>query len=429
MQHFSLASLLLHLLGMKFHLEDYTGFNNVAQQRTSLLDWDNNSDSDESDSKPKAKSERTAAAEAETEARFDEMTKIFERKKMSVVRSLIGCLSKKNTENFEKSLNANTVLQELVENETTFKLLVNEGHLELIVNICCQGNANKMNAPYIKHLLGNIIAQYSLRTRNFFDVKLTDFKSTFGEFFADLVFSQCLTLRQADLADDNSTQYENQSKTLIRKIGLDRIRSMELLKRVFAAMNTHWPSANAQNSANAQGDNDELHQVVPSKPLLSTILRKHVTDTVLYMLKAFPFCSISHQQGIEIMKSLGEFYDQEDLATLKAFIRVELDRQARFTYPTTGNSTSGMNMGQIIQIAMRIRNLTQQEIDEASSDDEPDEISMEAVGKRTELFEWMRFCKEKVDPIDKVWNRRLEDPPSEQSDSDEEPPTIIEQER
>jgi len=107
---------------------------------------------------------------------------------------------------------------------------------------------------------------------------------------------------------------------------------------------------------------------------------------------------------------------------------VELDRQAKFNYPGTENHTSGMNMGQIIQIAMRIRNLTQQEIDEASSDDEPEEISMEAVRKRTELFEWMRFCKEKVDPIDKVWNRRLEDPPSEQSDSDEEP-TIIEQER
>ena len=59
------------------------------------------------------------------------------------------------------------------------------------------------------------------------------------------------------------------------------------------------------------------------------------------------------------MKSLGEFYDHEDLATLKAFIRVELDRQARFNYPETGNSTQGMNMGQIIQIAMRIRNLTQ----------------------------------------------------------------------
>ena len=97
------------------------------------------------------------------------------------------------------------------------------------------------------------------------------------------------------MENDDFTQYENQAKTLIRKIGLDRIRSMELLKRIFAAMNTHWPSANAQSSANAQGDNEELHQTVPSKPLLSTILRKHVTDTVLYMLKAFPFCSISHQ--------------------------------------------------------------------------------------------------------------------------------------
>lgn len=46
-----------------------------------------------------------------------------------------------------------------------------------------------MNAPYIKHLLGNIVAQYSLRTRNFFDVKLSDFKTTFAEMFSDLVFS------------------------------------------------------------------------------------------------------------------------------------------------------------------------------------------------------------------------------------------------
>lgn len=48
------------------------------------------------------------------------------------------------------------------------------------------------------------------------------------------------------------------------------------------------------------------------------------------------------------MTSLGESYDQDDLATLKAFVRVELDRQARFTYPDSENTTSGMNMGQII---------------------------------------------------------------------------------
>jgi len=132
MQHYSLASLMLHFLGMKFQLEDYTGYGNVGQQRTSLLDWDNNSDSDE-ETKPKVKNEQTAAAEAETEARFEEMIKLFEKKKMMVVKSLLSQLSKKNRDNLEKTMNSSTVLQELVENENTFKLLVDDGHLEYII--------------------------------------------------------------------------------------------------------------------------------------------------------------------------------------------------------------------------------------------------------------------------------------------------------
>jgi len=100
----------------------------------------------------------------------------------------------------------------------------------------------------------------------------------------------------------------------IRKIGLDRIRSMELLKHIFAAMNKHFPSPSAQANAQGQGGdkdggNEENVPEGPYKPILSTILRKHITDTVLYMLKVFPFCSISHQQAILIMSSLGEHYD------------------------------------------------------------------------------------------------------------------------
>lgn len=37
--------------------------------------------------------------------------------------------------------------------------------------------------------------------------------------------------------------------------------------------------------------------------------------------------------------------------------------------------------------------------------------------RRAELFEWMRFCKEKIEPIDKIWTKRLED---KGSDSEEE---------
>jgi len=85
---------------------------------------------------------------------------------------------------------------------------------------------------------------------------------------------------------------------------------------------------------------------------------------MLYMLKTFPFSSISHQQVIIIMTGLRESYDVEDLDTLKRFVRVELDGQAKFHFPNSANFTSGMNMGQIIQIAQAIRASAQAEIDE-----------------------------------------------------------------
>ena len=50
---------------------------------------------------------------------------------------------------------------------------------------------------------------------------------------------------------------------------------------------------------------------------------------------------------------------------------------------------------------------------------------MSDVSRRTELFEWMKFCKDKIDPIDKVWNRRLEDPPSEESEEEREPGVTV----
>lgn len=71
-------------------------------------------------------------------------------------------------------------------------------------------------------------------------------------------------------------------------------------------MNKHF-AANPQAGAQGQGQGDgkeaapkeeESPDVRPTKPILTAILRKHVTDTVLYMLKAFEFCSISHQQAI-----------------------------------------------------------------------------------------------------------------------------------
>lgn len=79
---------------------------------------------------------------------------------------------------------------------------------------------------------------------------------------------------------------------------------------------------------------------------------------MLFMIRTYPFCSISHQQAIQILNSLKETFDAEDLATLKAFVKYELGGDTAFKFPS-GFKTSGMNMGQIIQIAFELRNITQ----------------------------------------------------------------------
>ena len=85
------------------------------------------------------------------------MVTLFYQKKMAVIRQLIMSLSKENQDDLEKTMNASMILQDFVENRTTFKLLVADGNLDLIIRICCEGPANKQNAPYAKHLLSNIL--------------------------------------------------------------------------------------------------------------------------------------------------------------------------------------------------------------------------------------------------------------------------------
>jgi|LakMenEpi03Aug12_release.lakeMendotaPanAssembly.Ray.scaffolds.fasta_scaffold4244998_1 hypothetical protein len=58
-----------------------------------------------------------------------------------------------------------------------------------------------------------------------------------------------------------------------------------------------------------------------------------------------------------ILNELKEYFDEQDIKTLKEFILVELEGQAHFRYPS-GKRTSGMNMAQITKIAFELRNLT-----------------------------------------------------------------------
>jgi len=53
-------------------------------------------------------------------------------------------------------------------------------------------------------------------------------------------------------------------------------------------------------------------------------------------------------------------------------------------------------------------------------------MTEEQRAKHRETSEWMRFCKEKIVKIEKVWNRKLEESSTgaEDTDSDNPPPGI-----
>lgn len=120
------------------------------------------------------------------------------------------------------------------------------------------------------------------------------------------------------------------------------------------------------------------------------------------------------------MNALKESFDQEDIQTLKQFILVELEGQSQFTFPSN-RQTSGMNMGQITQIAFELRNLTQQAVDDESSDEVAEEMNIEQITRREEMNNWMKFCKAKIDKIEKVWNKKLEETTAGENSEENEP--------
>jgi hypothetical protein len=52
-----------------------------------------------------------------------------------------------------------------------------------------------------------------------------------------------------------------------------------------------------------------LGKMKDGKQLISVLLKTKVIDSMLYMIKTFPFCTISHLQCISIMNALKESFD------------------------------------------------------------------------------------------------------------------------
>lgn len=228
---------------------------------------------------------------------------------------------------------------------------------------------------------------------SFFKDRKEEQVDTVLNYFQDLCYNNLLILR----GGDTHASYRNQSDSHIRRTGMHRIRAMEQLRALVQMLFRRGAGSKKQH--------------------LNAVLRKKIIETMLYMTRTFPFCSISHQQGILILNLMREDFDEEDLWTLKTFVREELEKDNNFHF-SSGRVCSRMNLGQIVKIAFELRSITQKQLDDADSDEDDENDNQESIEKRSRMQGWIHFCEDKVASIEKVWNRKLDkDPEAEAVDS------------
>jgi len=167
--------------------------------------------------------------------------------------------------------------------------------------------------------------------------------------FVDLCYNSLMLLR----GGENDKTYVNQSGLTVRRTGMLRIRAMEQLRVLI-----HLLSKQNQHTIKQQ---------------LGETLRKKIIETMLYMMRTYHQCSISHQQGLLVLNTIRATYDEDDLETMKAFVKTELENDMNFYYPS-GRTTSRMNLGQIIKIAIELRTITQKAVDEMDSGEDTDDV-------------------------------------------------------
>mgnify|MGYP006889515119 CR=1 FL=1 len=365
LQHHSLATFLIHLIEVQIS----------SEKKENKWDTSDNSDADGDHD-----------AEPELSAEQKHMQAVLREKSNMVVDALIDALSAKNQDDLQLTLNASTVLSEFADNETLFALLTSEKNLAKLVCICGEMDANSQNLPYALNLLTSLLNQLNECETSFFKNGKEQTLALLTRHSTDILYN-CLIILRAGATDVATAR--NQSGKPYRRVGMLRIRAIEQMRTLFAVLSK-------------QG-------YVKDPTRLSVALRKKVIETMLFMLRAFEFCSISHQQAIQILNFVREAFDEDDLATMKRFVQEELSADTMFHFPS-GKRTSRTNMGQICKIAFELRNFTQQALDDEDSGEGSDDEDPVSIQKRSELQGWFSFCREKVDKIEEVWNHRLDQP-------------------
>jgi len=190
--------------------------------------------------------------------------------------------------------------------------------------------------------------------------------------YKDVTYSM-LNVLQTRLSFDGAEEYMiNQAGIEVRKIGIRRMRAVEFLK--------DW--------------HDALGPYMHNPGFSSRVLRRNMLLTMLNVIEQFPFCAQSTQIAMLNIQSISTQLEPEDVRSLKEFVMLLIKKNQLFTFESE-RSTASMNLAQAVRMAMELKRHS--ELVEPADPEDPFEKK------------WLKFCKTKLEHIQRRWNRNLED--------------------
>ena len=146
-----------------------------------------------------------------------------------------------------------------------------------------QIDSNNPYCHYATNILTIIIKEYAEYEKVLGPEKCEQFYQFIAQRLHDIIYGNLLQIVIPDTS--SSSLLINTAGLEQKKIGLKRLRSLEMIRQVLQTLQRY-----EQNEVPVQ--------------YLTLTLRKKILDSILYILESYPFCSISLQQGVEILKIL-----------------------------------------------------------------------------------------------------------------------------
>lgn len=121
--------------------------------------------------------------------------------------------------------------------------------------------------PYALNLLSTVITELGNSGKDISDERKMALQKQFAGNLPDIAYN-CLIL----LRTPPEHEYTNQTQVSMPKIGMVRVKAMTLLKTLLVAVS----------------------KIKTDQSLISHLLKIKVIDTMLYVIKTYPFCCLAH---------------------------------------------------------------------------------------------------------------------------------------